>query len=995
MSRILNFKFDPNQQYQLDAIAAVVDLFQGFNFYARSDRFALGGNDEIIANLPEEEELYESILLPNLNEIRERQGMPASLKLEEDTGQMLEGAGEELHAFPSFTIEMETGTGKTYCYLRTIYELRQRYGFSKFIIVVPSIAIYEGVLKTEQVTRSHFRSLYGNEQVDVYGYDGSRLNRVRIFATAGNTQAMVMTMDAFNKISNNLYKASEKLPGELKPYQYIQRTRPIVILDEPQSLDNTEKARQAIRTLHPLFGLRYSATHRISPNLVFRLTPVEAYRQNLVKKIEVVGISETENANAPLLSLEKVSRNPITATVKTLALEKGETREKLVKLKQSDNLWKKTKRDEHLAGFVVAEINVTPGAEFLQFENGIKIRLTGEMPPSKPEIFRSQIEETIRSHFETQARLASHGVKVLSLFFIDRVANYTAPEGLIRQLFDETFERLKADSEQFKNFRADQVRDGYFAKVKTKDEERAIDSEGRNAAEREAERAAFELIMRDKERLLSFEEPVAFIFAHSALREGWDNPNVFQICTLNQTASQLRKRQEIGRGLRLCVNQAGDRMTDEDLNMLTVIANESYQSFCSRLQQEYLEDSEDAPPPPTKKTQSLARRRNELYKSEDFRSFWHRLNRKAKYRIRIDREMLVAECVAALNQAEFPAPQIARTKGRFVVTEFKLELMRVKGETAFLRVSIKDSNRKATIKEELPVRKNDRLAAALHDERLKKFVVMEVTGEDDQASVRFGNGEEITLYKRIEFDSEHGQLAEETRITELDYTYPIFDFIGRAATESHLTRATLNEIFARFAERAALTIFRNPEGFTRTFIETIKHVVARHVAERVEFEILDSEAFQTEDLFPEEKKYPQKELVESGPRGLYDKTQWDSEVELKFVEERLRKDETATALFFKFPPKFKIDFPRIIGDYNPDWGIVRFDADGNAKLHLVRETKGTTDLGKLQFSHEAIKIKCAERYFEALGIDYRVVDLRTADWWVAGHVIQTLKEIVQ
>lgn len=985
MSKKLSLKFDPNQQYQLDAIQAVVDLFQGFNFYARNDRFTLGGNDEIIPNLPEEEDLYDSVLLPNLNEVRERQEMPPSMMLETDSGQVLEGAGEELHVFPSFTIEMETGTGKTYCYLRTIYELRRRYGFGKFIVIVPSIAIYEGVLKTEQVTRGHFRSLYGNEQVEVYGYDGSRLNRVRIFATATTTQVMVMTVDAFNKIGNNLYKASEKLPGELKPYQYIQRTRPIVILDEPQSLDNTEKSRQAIRTLHPLFGLRYSATHRTSPNLVYRLTPVEAYRQNLVKKIEVVGVSETENANASLLSLEKVMRAPIRATVKTLVMEKGQAREKPVHLKQNDNLYKKTKRDEHAAGFVVAEINATPGAESLLFENGVRLRLAGEMPASKPEIFRSQIEETIRSHIETQERLKPHGIKALSLFFIDRVAHYAMEDGVIRKLFDEAFERLKMGSDHFRNYRADQVRQGYFAKTKARGDqaERPVDTEGRNAAEREAERAAFELIMREKERLLSFDEPVAFLFAHSALREGWDNPNVFQICTLNQAASQIRKRQEIGRGLRLCVNQDGERVTDEDLNILTVIANESYQSFCSRLQQEYLEDSDDAPPQPTRKTDSEARRRDGLYHSEDFRAFWQRLNRRAKYRIKVDEKALVAECAAALSRAEFPAPRIARTKGRFVVTEFKIELMRAKGQTAFLRVVIKDSNRKATIKEELPVRKNDRLGAALQDDRLKKFVVMEISGEGDEARVKFGNGEEITRYQSIEFDSEHGQKAEETRITELDYTYPVFDFIGRAAAETHLTRATLNGIFARFAERAGVTIFRNPEGFTRVFIETIKHVVASHVAERVEFEILPVEAFDAEDLFPEVKKFPQKELVDSGERGLYDKTQWDSEVELKFVEDRLRKDEDATVLFFKFPPKFKIDFPRVIGDYNPDWAIVRFDRRGAAKLQLVRETKGTTEIEKLRFSNEAVKIKCAQRYFAALGIDYRVVDPRVAEWWLA------------
>lgn len=1008
MSKRLSLKFDPNQQFQLDAISAVVDLFDGFNFYAQSDRFTLGGDDEIIPNLPEDEELYDSILLPNLNDVQDRQMLELSLQLAQDSGPILDGAGDELHTFPSFTIEMETGTGKTYCYFRTIYELRQRYGFSKFIIVVPSIAIYEGVLKTEQITRSHFHSLYGNEQVDVYGYDGSRLNRVRIFATANTTQVMVMTVDAFNKIGNNIYKASEKLPGELKPYQYIQRTRPIVILDEPQSLDNTEKSRQAIRTLHPLFGLRYSATHRTSPNLVYRLTPVEAYRQNLVKKIEVVGLNETENINAPSLTLEKVARDPFTAQVKTLVLERnGETKEKVIKLKQGDNLYRKTGRAEHVAGFVVTEINVTPGAEFVLFENQLKLQMSGQISSSKNEVFASQIEATIETHIEAQDRLKARGIKVLSLFFIDRVANYAAEDGIIKRLFDEAFERLKLKSEHFKSFSPQQVRDGYFAKTKVKTakgdtEEKAIDTESKTAVEREAERAAFELIMRNKERLLSFEEPVSFIFAHSALREGWDNPNVFQICTLNQTTSQIRKRQEIGRGLRLCVNQDGERVLDEDVNILTVVANDSYENFCSKLQQEYLDEGDEAPPKPTPKRDSNATRRNEIYNSTDFKEFWRKLNRKAKYRIQLDVPMLIDECVEVLNKADFSAPTITKTKGRFVITQFEVKLKKVEGSTAWLWVQTKDTDGRLwfTPAEGVPVTRNQRVGAILRNrtnnpyagKALHNLVVMEISGAGDDASVRFTSGEEVTLYKSLEFESEQGQVAEETEIIELNYTYPVFDFIGRTAEQTHLTRATLNQVFARFAEKASVTIFRNPEGFTRTFIETIKRTVAAHVADRVEFEIKTDEAFDTEDLFPEVKKFPQKELIESGPRGLYDKTQWDSEVELKFIEKRLRADEKATIFFFKFPPKFKIDFPRIIGDYNPDWGIVRFDDGGKAKLQLVRETKGTANLERLQYAQEALKIKCAERYFAALGIDYRVIEWTTEQWWLKEDDLELLRK---
>jgi type III restriction enzyme len=315
MPKKLSFKFDPNQAYQLAAINSVVRLFEGLPKYDRAD-FNL--SDEIVPNLPPDETIFEDFLLDNLRAVQKQNKLPESLNLEVDDGMVLEGAGYESWRSPSFTIEMETGTGKTYVYLRTIYELRKHYSFSKFIIVVPSVAIFEGVRKAFQITYSHFSSLYGNEVVNLVPYDGTQLSRVKNFATSSFTEIMVMTDDSFNKITNNLYKPSEKLPGDRLPYHFIQEIRPILILDEPQSIDNTEKAKEAIRTLHPLFTLRYSATHRVKPNLVYKLTPIDAYLQNLVKKIQVIGINEEENFNRSILTLESVNRDPITAKVKTL-----------------------------------------------------------------------------------------------------------------------------------------------------------------------------------------------------------------------------------------------------------------------------------------------------------------------------------------------------------------------------------------------------------------------------------------------------------------------------------------------------------------------------------------------------------------------------------------------------------------------------------------------------------------------------------------------------
>lgn len=978
----LQLKFDPNQNYQLDAIRSVVNLFEGLPETVRE--FMLG--DETVSNLPPGEVLYDTWLLERLAAVREQNGFtePVAELVKED-GMELEGvSANSPEPFPYFTVEMETGTGKTYVYLRTIYELRKRYGFSKFIIVVPSIAIYEGVIKTEEITREHFRSLYDNEPVTLIPYDGSRLSRVRIFATSTQAQVLIMTIDAFNSKSNNLYKPSEKLPGERLPYQYIQETRPIVILDEPQSIDTTEKARSAIRTLHPLFGLRYSATHRTSPNLVYRLTPVEAYRQNLVKKIQVIGLETAGNLNEKFLALETISaRQPLTAKVKTYAQQAGVARETEVTLKHGDDLYSKTRRDEHRDGYVVEEINAAE--KFVQFKNGVRLSLGDTLAPSRPQVFQAQITETIRQHMETQTLLQPLGLKVLSLFFIDRVANYTSDQGIIRKIFDEAFERLKKQYTHFSRLEAEEVREAYFAKSKPTrlTEEVAIDTEGRNAPEREAEKRAFELIMRDKERLLSFDEPASFIFAHSALKEGWDNPNVFQICTLNQTVSEIKKRQEIGRGLRLAVNQSGERVTDADVNVLTVVANESYESYASNLQREYLEDNNEAPPQPKRPQDAKAYRRDAIYTSDDFGAFWQKLNRRTRYQINIDADALIEECAERLKKADFPEPVVVLTRGRFVVTEFTIRLNSVSKGTAKITIEIKDTDGRTDITQ-LPVSVRADLAKVKHDERLRGFKVQEVVDDDDDSLVRFSNGEELTRYQSISFKSEKGQRAADqpSEVLAIENTYPVFNFIARASKETSLTRTTLNRIFQRLPGVTKELVIKNPEGFAAVFITEIKDTVADHIAERIEFTIYDGAVpHDADELFPIVKSFPQKELIDAGERGLYDKVQWDSDVERYFVENVLRREEDRVVFYFKFPPSFKIDLPKIIGNYNPDWGIVRIDDDNQLKLQLVRETKGTTKLENLRFSSEGRKISCAKKHFDLLGIRYRHITGKELRWW--------------
>lgn len=971
MATRLSLRFDPNQDYQRDAVSSVVDLFDGLPS-VKAD-FSLGG--DIVPNLPPFQALSEAWLLDNLRVVQERNSIDEAIVLDCDDGLVMEGAGDESWRYPNFTIEMETGTGKTYVYLRTIYELRQRYGFSKFIIVVPSIAIYEGVIKNFAITRDHFRALYGNEPVGFTRYDGSQLSRLRAFATSTFAEVMVMTLDAFNKISNNLYKASEKLPGERKPFQFIQETRPILILDEPQNMESP-RAREALRTLHPLFALRYSATHRTSPNLVYRLTPFEAYRRDLVKKIQVLGITERDNANTNQLALLNVTRQPITAKVRTFVYERGRTRESDLTLKQGDNLYKKTLRDEHV-GYVVA--NIDARSQVVEFENGERLALNEAGGAGRAEIFRVQIERTIEQHFEMQERLAAQGIKVLSLFFIDRVASYTGEDGIVRRIFDEAFERLKHRSERLRGRRPEEVREAYFAKAKAKTgEEVAIDTEGKNAREREAEKAAFELIMRDKERLLSFDEPVCFIFAHSALKEGWDNPNVFQICTLRQTTSEIRRRQEIGRGMRLCVDQTGARVPGDETNLLTVIANESYSAFARGLQEEYEEDGDAPPPPPSDATKKWAKRNDAILERQEFRDFWTRLQRHVDYRISVDTPALIDRCVERLNNATFPAPLLVVEKGRFVVVSYRLRLEDAQPDRARVSVVISDTDNQETTTTRW-LRVGDNLGKQLNDERLRRFTVMEIVVAGDHSRVIFSD---CVLEKvaALEFQSELGQRPQE-RVTQTpDTTYPVFNLLDRVAKETGLTRPTVNAIFKRMRADKKRMLLRNPEGFAAVFLTEVSGALADHIVERIAFSVNGpSDEYVIEALFPPRKRFPQKEIIAGSSASLYDQVQKDSKVEEDFVAQ-LNADPQVI-FYFKFPPAFKLHFPKVIGNYNPDWGIARRSDSGNLVLHLVRETKGSADLSRLQFPHERRKIECAQKIFHELGVSYRHVTGTTAEWW--------------
>lgn len=656
----MKFKFDANQDFQLHAIESVAGIFKGQPRWEVELTFEGG-----FASVPNRLDLDDAQLLANLQAVQQERGLLVSEALHciEETIQTVNG--EECARFYNFSVEMETGTGKTYVYLRTALELFRRYGLRKYIIVVPSIAVREGVLKAFAVTSEHLRTLYDNTPYRSYAYDSGNLSQVRQFALSDSVEFMVMTIDSFNKASNVIRQSTDRLQGET-PIHLVQSVRPVLILDEPQNMES-ELRIKALAALHPLMALRYSATHRQSYNLVYRLTPFDAYRQGLVKRIEVAGVTQEDDENAAFLRLEDLSSDKRTFTAKITVhklMANGTVREKTVTVRLEDNLRDKANREEY-AAFTVDEINVGEG--FVRFSNGAELRKGETRGADKAAIFEAQIRHTLEAHFLKQRTLQPHDIKVLSLFFIDRVDNYAKTEGIIRVLFEKCFRELAGKYPEWKGVDLAKARAAYFAQRKLKGGE--IEYED-TSGETQKDTEAYDLIMKDKERLLSFEEPACFIFSHSALREGWDNPNVFQICTLNQTGSEMKKRQEIGRGVRLAVSQSGDRVHDEQINVLTVVANESYERYVERLQTEIREEYGEGgvpPKPPNARKRLVSRLRKAYILKPEFAALWERIKHKTRYSVSVDTAKLIADAVAALDAAAIAKPRITITKARVTV----------------------------------------------------------------------------------------------------------------------------------------------------------------------------------------------------------------------------------------------------------------------------------------------------------------------------------------
>jgi len=629
----MKFKFTKNLEHQTDAINAIVEIFDtGRNLAKTKESFVLHKAGRVISN---KLEIEPKRILENLRTIQQQNKIENITDTTEGIKSM------------DFTVEMETGTGKSYVYLKTILELNQKYGLKKFIILVPSVAIREGILKTIEQTNNHFYELYSLNIVGAsFVYDSGKLSQVREFARGLDLQIMIMTIQSFNGDTKIMKQKPDRFYGE-RPIDMVAETHPVIIMDEPQNMES-ELSKSAIDELKPLFKLRYSATHKHVHNLVYRLGPVDAYRNGLVKKVEVYG-TETGNTGDFVFKVQEITtkkgESPKAKVILDVKNADGTYAKKDVLIKANDDLEHKSKRNEKYKDLFVVEIDAR--TNYVELSNGEMYKIVEDTLENKEAIFRTQIRETIKSHIRKQEELGDQ-IKVLSLFFIDEVKNYRGENPLIKRIFEEEFNTHRSRSVMFKNKKAETVQAGYFSQDREKEGHKTqeISTIGKK------EKLTYDLIMKNKEQLLSFNEPVSFIFSHSALKEGWDNPNIFQICTLIETHDEFTKRQKIGRGLRLPVDINGDRIHDAKVNVLTVIANESYEDFAKGLQEEYSQAGYIGVSKPVNVRDRIIVKFKKIFATdnEDFKTLWNKIKQKTVYNIAINTEELIKKAVAKIDE---------------------------------------------------------------------------------------------------------------------------------------------------------------------------------------------------------------------------------------------------------------------------------------------------------------------------------------------------------
>jgi len=981
----MQIQFDPNLDFQREAINAVVDIFNGqevcqTNFTVaplkHDPQTMLPGmeNDLGIGNRLR---LLDEDIHKNIKEVQLRNGLASS----ESFGSM------------DFTVEMETGTGKTYVYLRTIFEMNRLYGFTKFIIVVPSVAIKEGVYKSLQMTETHFKGLYDNVQFDYFVYDSQKLDQVRNFATNDYIQIMVINIDAFRKSftdpdkedkANIIHRPHDRMTGN-RPIEFIQATNPIVIIDEPQSVDTTSKSKEAIASLNPLYTLRYSATHVDKYHMMYKLDSVDAYQRKLEKQIEVAGIEVKDSHNKAFIRLLKVDnrKSPITAQVEIDSMQRsGDIKRVKKTIRSGDDLLEISGGRSVYDGYIIEEIYCEKGNEYISFTSKpefIKLdQAIGEV--NDDEYKRLQIRKTIEKHLEKEMELRPKGLKVLSLFFIDRVANYrwydddrNPQPGKYAKIFEEEYRRELRKPKYHILFKgadletaAEGVHDGYFAVDKKKTASgQSIDvfKDSRGEGKTIADESAYQLIMRDKEKLLSFETKLKFIFSHSALKEGWDNPNVFQICTLNETTSLMKKRQEIGRGLRIAVNQDGERVHGFDVNRLTVMANESYEDFAKQLQKE-IEDETGIKfgvveqhlfaniSVPTEDHQV------KYLGVEASQSIWNHLKSKeyidAKGKVQdslrtdlkdgnvdLPDEMadyseqiltVLRKVAGKLNiKNADERKKVELNKAVFLSEEFKQLWERIKYKTTF-RVDF--DSKKLIEKCAIEIRKTLIVGRA-------RFITRTATLDVDRGGVSADVVHESTSI----YDAR-------------DYDLP--DLVSYLQNETNLTRRSIVDIV--MGSDRLQDFKNNPQRFIEQVAAIIKRQMRIFIVDGIKYQKIGDQHYYTQELYEENELYGylSKNMLES-KKSVFDHVVYDSDVEADFAKSFELSDDVK--VYAKLPGWFRIDTP--LGSYNPDWAVL-VELESQPRLYFVVESKGSLFSEALRVSENA-KIKCGREHFKALG----------------------------
>lgn len=993
------------QKFQLDAVKSVVDCFRGQT--NESSKFTLDRGrtkkdlegqayflqQEGFKNKPIV--ISEDDVLENIQKVQLKNGLKPSDKLE----------GKY-----NLTIEMETGTGKTYTYIRTMYELYRAYGWSKYIIVVPSIAIREGVYKSFQMTEDHFMDLYGTK-IRYFIYNSKQLHKIDQFASDSGINVMIINSQAFNargKDARRIYMELDDFASR-RPIDVIAQTNPILIIDEPQSVEG-KKTKEALKLFNPLFTLRYSATHKEEFNKIYRLDALDAYNKKLVKKIKVKGINikGTIGTNEYLYfeGINLSNKNKPIAKLEFEVKEKTGIKRRIRNVDEGYDLYTHSNFMEQYKGYRVSEINGYRNT--ISFTNGVTL-YAGDVQGDVSELNfrRIQIREAIKSHFERERELYNSGIKVLTLFFIDEVAKYRQYDeegnqvnGIYGKIFEEEYmnilnEYITLFDDPYVRYLRDidvkETHDGYFSIDK---EGRLVDPKAKGKEKLSDDESAYDLIMKNKERLLSFDEPIRFIFSHSALREGWDNPNVFQICTLKHSDSTIRKRQEVGRGLRLCVDQNGDRIDSEtpgvnvhDINILTVIASESYETFAKGLQSEIAETLSDRPQKANAEffLNNVVKnaRGEELFIDETLANSLHRSfirnyyvddddNLTEKYYKELEEEKL--ELPKEFNDFKDGIIQLVEK----IYTEGATPLVEDGRAENIKELKVNENFKKKEFKE-LWEKINIKTAYYVDfdtDELVKKCISAldkDLRVSDLTYQVKAGELENISSKEELEKgESFVVKESEMDKVYSKITTTLRYDLVGKLVDETKLTRKAIVKILKGIKPTTFYLFRKNPEEFILKVSRIINEQKASMIIEHITYNSID-EKFDT-NIFTHNtlKGTLGKDTIEV-KKHIYDYVRYDSDTERKFAEALDTSKEVI--VYSKLPRGFFIPTP--VGNYNPDWAIV-FDEGKVRHIYFIAETKGK--LESLEFDTRGIeraKIYCAKEHFKKISdgtVKYEAVD---------------------